>query len=71
VFWIEFILITASQEEFEGIEVDFITLPGWQAPTCQCRQFVELPPNAQAYIRKIEELLGVPGKDFFLLCAFD
>jgi adenylosuccinate synthase len=52
----------ASQEDFKGIEVEYVTLPGWQSDTCHCRQFSELPPNAQAYIRKVEELLEVPVK---------
>ena len=52
----------ASQAEFEGLEVEFVTLPGWQTPTSHARQFSELPPNTQAYIHKVEELVGVPGK---------
>ena len=37
-------------------------MPGWKAPTDKVRRFSDLPPNAQAYIRKIEELLEVPGR---------
>jgi adenylosuccinate synthase len=36
------------------------TLPGWLADTSQVRSFKELPANAQRYVRRIEELVGVP-----------
>lgn len=34
--------------------------PGWQQPTTGCRSWDELPVNAQCYLRRIEELAGVP-----------
>ncbi|ELU04184.1 hypothetical protein CAPTEDRAFT_19821 [Capitella teleta] len=52
----------SSQEAFQGIEVEYLTLPGWQSPTDHCRKFSELPSNAQAYVRTIEKLLSVPVK---------
>ncbi|MBP1636549.1 MAG: purA, partial [Acidobacteria bacterium] len=36
------------------------TLPGWSSPTKGVRRFDELPPEARAYIRRLEELSGVP-----------
>jgi adenylosuccinate synthase len=36
------------------------TLPGWQQPTSDVRTFADLPPQAQGYVRRIEELLGRP-----------
>ncbi|HMK42987.1 MAG TPA: adenylosuccinate synthase [Dissulfurispiraceae bacterium] len=33
---------------------------GWKASTCGATRFDQLPKNAQAYIRKIEQLLQVP-----------
>jgi adenylosuccinate synthase len=36
-------------------------LPGWQSPTSQARCFEDLPPRAQAYVRRIEELIGCPA----------
>lgn len=36
------------------------TLPGWQRPTAQARRWEELPTAAQAYLRRLEELTGVP-----------
>lgn len=35
-------------------------MPGWQTPIHDCRDFTMLPVNAQRYLRRIEELTGVP-----------
>ncbi len=35
-------------------------LDGWQSPTTPIKTFAKLPKNAQAYLRRIEELVGVP-----------
>jgi adenylosuccinate synthase len=35
-------------------------LPGWKKPTHMCRTFAELPAQAQAYVRRVEQLVGVP-----------
>ena len=35
-------------------------LPGWKEDISGCRSFDELPANAQAYVRYIEKLVGVP-----------
>jgi len=51
----------ACQEEFTDIEVEYCCMPGWKCSTERCRQFSELPEQAQAYVRKIEEQIGVPG----------
>ncbi len=32
-------------------------LPGWRASTADARRWDELPPNAQAYVRRLEEIL--------------
>eukprot|EP00043_Microstomoeca_roanoka_P015911 m.160118 g.160118 ORF g.160118 m.160118 type:complete len:429 (-) comp16355_c0_seq2:256-1542(-) len=59
----------ASQEEMAACEVEYITVPGWQQSIEDVRKFEDLPANAQAYVKKIEELCGVPvhwigvGKD--------
>ena len=36
------------------------TLPGWTTPTSGARAFADLPANAQAYVRRLEEVTGVP-----------
>jgi len=51
----------ACQEEFTDIEVEYCCLPGWLCSTVGCRQFADLPVNAQAYVNKIQELTGVHG----------
>jgi adenylosuccinate synthase len=38
----------------------YIEIPGWQQPTHEVRDFADLPPQAQSYVRKVEELVGVP-----------
>jgi adenylosuccinate synthase len=40
--------------------VDYISLPGWNEPICDCRKFEDLPEAAQNYVREIERLLEVP-----------
>ena len=49
----------SSEQDFEGIEVEYITLPGWRKNTSGCRKFEDLPIEAQEYTKKIEELVGV------------
>jgi adenylosuccinate synthase len=34
--------------------------PGWSSPTKGARQYAQLPPAAQKYIRRLEEVSGVP-----------
>ncbi len=41
-------------------EPEYIELPGWDASTVRCRALDELPDNARAYLRRIEELVEVP-----------
>lgn len=50
----------SSEFQFEGVEVEYITVPGWKTSICECRRFEDLPENAQNYVLKIEELVGVP-----------
>lgn len=35
-------------------------LDGWQSPTTPIKELAKLPKNAQAYLRRIEALVGVP-----------
>ena len=49
----------SSEQDFEGIEVQYITLPGWKKQTSGFRKFEDLPIEAQEYIKKVEELVGV------------
>ncbi|XP_052869768.1 adenylosuccinate synthetase isoform X2 [Anopheles cruzii] len=44
------------------VEVNYITMPGWLKSTENVRDFAELPPQAQDYIRLIENEMDVPVK---------
>ena len=57
-----FLLILASVEVLDEVEVEYITLPGWMTSIENCRTFSELPVNAQSYVRKIEEITQIPGQ---------
>jgi adenylosuccinate synthase len=50
----------SSMLVLKEVEVEYLTMPGWKSNITQCREFDQLPQNAQLYVRKIEELLGVP-----------
>ena len=39
-------------------EPQYETLPGWSRPTAGLRQFADLPPEAQRYIARLEEITG-------------
>uniref|UniRef100_A0A8C4SQP0 Adenylosuccinate synthetase n=1 Tax=Erpetoichthys calabaricus TaxID=27687 RepID=A0A8C4SQP0_ERPCA len=52
----------ANQEILNKVEVEYVTLPGWNTDTSSARTFEELPENAQKYVQFIEEHLDVPGK---------
>lgn len=39
---------------------EYIEVPGWMQPTKHIRRFDLLPVQAQAYVRKVEELVGAP-----------
>ncbi|MGE5199944.1 MAG: adenylosuccinate synthetase, partial [Rhodospirillaceae bacterium] len=36
-------------------------MPGWSAPTAGARDFDGLPPEARAYVERLEALVGVPA----------
>ena len=42
--------------------MEYITLPGWRASTASITSFSALPPAAQNYVKKLEELVGVTSK---------
>jgi adenylosuccinate synthase len=60
-----------SQSDFHHAKPIYENLPGWSEDITTCRTFEELPANAQAYIRRVEELIGSrisavgvgPGRD--------
>jgi adenylosuccinate synthase len=51
----------ASLRELAECEVEYEQMPGWHEQSLsEIRDFADLPRNAQAYVKRIEELVGVP-----------
>ncbi|KAJ3046821.1 hypothetical protein HK097_000483 [Rhizophlyctis rosea] len=49
----------ADLDILSKVEVVYETLPGWQQDISKARRFEDLPQNAQNYIARIEQLMGV------------
>ncbi|WP_198003374.1 adenylosuccinate synthase [Synechococcus sp. RS9916] len=47
-------------EEFARCQPIFVTLPGWQCSTAECRTLEDLPEKAMAYLRFLADLMEVP-----------
>ncbi|RGP56283.1 adenylosuccinate synthase [Pseudomonas abyssi] len=47
-------------DSYIGLEPVYEDVPGWQESTLGVKTLEGLPANAQAYIRRIEELVGAP-----------
>ncbi|KAI8609406.1 Adenylosuccinate synthetase [Chytriomyces sp. MP71] len=41
-------------------EVEYETLPGWEADISKCRKYEDLPENCRRYVERVEDLIGVP-----------
>ncbi len=52
--------VPANHEDFARVEPVLEWLPGWREDIRQVRDFAKLPAAAQAYVRYVEERLGVP-----------
>ena len=60
-----------NQTDFHHAKPIYEELPGWWEDISTCRTFEELPANAQAYVLRLEELIGArvsaigvgPGRD--------
>lgn len=48
------------QTEMDRYIPKYITMPGWQTSTANIRSYDDLPKEAKAFIRKIEELTNTP-----------
>ncbi|KTC78106.1 adenylosuccinate synthase [Legionella brunensis] len=49
-----------AAEDFENLEPIYEEMPGWSESTADVTDIKQLPPNAIAYIKRIEGLLEVP-----------
>ncbi len=51
----------ATIEELAQVQPIYETLPGWKSPIGSIRLYDELPRAARSYIRRIEEICGIPA----------
>jgi len=51
----------ASATTLEKCQPVYEELPGWEKPTGDIRIYKELPPKAQRYVKRLEELIGCPA----------
>lgn len=51
-----------SISDLASVEVEYVTLPGWEQSTANVRDFRDLPENAKDYVRFIEKDLEVKVK---------
>jgi adenylosuccinate synthase len=52
--------LPARESVLNKVRPVYEELPGWQTPTEHVRSFDDLPARAQAFIKRVEELLGCP-----------
>jgi len=52
----------ADMDVLAEVEPVYETLPAWRGNISGCRNFDELPPEARQYVKRIEQLIGVPIK---------
>ncbi len=56
----ELITYPMDAEEYETLEPVYEELPGWSETTFGVQSYAELPDNAKAYIKRVEEVIGAP-----------
>lgn len=52
--------VPASADQFEKIKPVYKELPGWKESTYGAKSMADLPDNARAYIRFVEDAIGAP-----------
>lgn len=52
--------VPASADQFEKIRPVYKELPGWKETTFGAKKLEDLPENARAYVRFVEEAIGAP-----------
>lgn len=50
----------ACLKTLKECEVEYETMEGWTEDISKCEKFEDLPANAQKYVLRVQELLGVP-----------
>jgi adenylosuccinate synthase len=51
----------AGLARLERCQPIYEEMPGWQASTQEARRFADLPPKAQDYVTRLEEVIGCPA----------
>jgi adenylosuccinate synthase len=54
--------IPGNIRSFEKCRPVYEDFEGWMEPTTGATSFEELPPLARAYVRRLEEITGVPAE---------
>merc|ERR1712141_401463 len=52
----------SCEQEFDGVSVQYVTVPGWKSSIAKCTNYDNLPENAKSYIKTIEDHLNIPIK---------
>jgi adenylosuccinate synthase len=52
--------IPMTQTDFHHAQPVYEHLDGWREDISQAKEFADLPKNAQAYVRAVEDLIGAP-----------
>jgi adenylosuccinate synthase len=52
--------LPAKLQVFESCEPVYEELPGWNQDITEVRSFEQLPPQAQSYVKRLEQLAGCP-----------
>ena len=50
----------SNAAELEKVECVYETVPGWEGDLSLCKTYDELPENAKSYIKKVEQIVGIP-----------
>jgi adenylosuccinate synthase len=51
----------ADLHQLASCEPIYESLPGWSTPTKGARRFADLPENAKRYVKRLEDISGVPA----------
>ncbi len=53
-------LVPSHAQDLANVKPIYETLPGWKTPIQDCKSFSDLPKEAQDYLHRIQQHLGVP-----------
>ena len=52
--------VPCDAEGWETVQPVYETMPGWQGTTAGVKKLEDLPENARAYIKRLEQLIEAP-----------